>query len=197
MEVQPVLDFKKSRKTIIEMLLDRKYEIVHPKEINEDAAELYKIMNFKDSLIIGKNEEEDIHVHFVFEKMGIKTANEIIEKILKNDIKHIILVCKGGYTTFAYQTFLSSCKEHKLDIETFLQDELLFNVTKNITQPQKMELIRDKTLIKLFHQTMSIKRKQGLLILSGDPINKYYHGKPGEMYKVTRRGGQFDYINII
>jgi len=201
MEVQPVIDFKKSRKTVIEMLLDRQYKIIHPIKTNEyveeDANKLYTIMNFDDSLIIGQNDTEDIHVYFIFSKIGIKVATSIVDKIIKNDIKHTILVCRGGFTTFAEQTIKSSSKEHNIDIETFLQDKLLFNIMKNETQPQRIEHIKDNNKIKLLHQTLSIKKKQSLMILSSDPVNKYYHGKPGEMYKVTTRGGKLDYYNIV
>jgi DNA-directed RNA polymerase subunit H (RpoH/RPB5) len=202
MEVQPVIDFKKSRKTVIEMLLDRKYKIIQPvqtdKYIEEDTKKLYTIMNFEDSLIIGQNEEkEDIHVYFIFSKIGIKVATSIIDKIIKNDIKHTILICRGGFTTFAEQSIKTSSKKHGVDIETFLQDKLLYNIMKNETQPQSIEHIKDKNRIKLLHQTLSIKKKQNLLIQSVDPVNKYYHGKPGEMYKVMTRGGKLDYYNIV
>jgi DNA-directed RNA polymerase subunit H (RpoH/RPB5) len=201
MEIQPVIDFKMSRKTVIEMLLDRKYKIIKPIKtdiyVEENTKELYTIMNFDDSLIVGENDIEKIYVYFIFAKIGIKIANSIIDKILKGEMQHTILVCRGGYTTFAEQTIKTTCKEQKVDIELFLQDKLLYNITKNFTQPQKIEHVNDKKRIKLLLQTLSIKKKQGLLIQSNDPLNKYYHGKVGEMYKVTTRGGQLDYYNIV
>lgn len=201
MEVQPVIDFQISRKTVIEMLLDRKYQITHPFNsdtyINENTKELYNMMNFEDSLIIGTKEEKKIHVYFLFDKVGIKFASTIIDTILKEEYKHVILVCRGGFTTFAEQTIRESSKKHEINIETFLQSKLLFNCMKNFTQPLSIEHITDKNTIKLLHQTLGIKKKQNLLIQSSDPVNKYYYGKPGEMYKVMTRGGKIDYWNII
>jgi len=201
MEVQPVIDFKKSRKTVMEMLLDRKYKITHPIKtdvyIEENTNKLYTIMNFEDSLIIGTDEEgKKIHVYFIFSKIGIKVANSIIDKIIKDEITHTILVCRGGFTTFAEQAIITSCKKNNFDIELFLQDKLLYNITRHFTQP-KIEHIKDEETIKLLYKTLNIKKKQGLIILSSDPINKYYYGKTGEVYKVTKRGGQIDYYSIV
>lgn len=201
MEVQPVIDFQISRKTVIEMLLDRKYKITNPYSsdtyIEEDTNELYSKMNFEDSLIVGKKGEKKIQVYFLFEKIGIKFANTVIDTILREEHKHVILVCRGGFTTFAEQTIKDSAKKHQIDIETFLQSKLLFNCMKNFTQPLSIEHITDKNIIRLLHQTLGIKKKQNLLIQSSDPVNKYYHGKPGEMYKVMTRGGKVDYWNIV
>lgn len=197
MEILPVIDFKQVRNTVYEMLTDRKYKITKPENIQEDLNKLYNIMNFENSLIVGENEEESIYVYFLFEKIGIKNATNIIESLIKNNIKHVILIFREGYTSFAELKLISANKEYNICIELFLEEKLKYNVTKHITQPKHIEHIKDPKMIKNILQTFNIKKKQGLLILSNDPVNRYYHGKPGEMYKVTLKGGQVDYYNIV
>jgi len=190
-----IVKFQKSRATVLEMLKDRKYVIEYPDKEKIDPAinQLQMIMNFKDSLIIGNNGKEKVYVYFIFEKIGVKTANTIIETLEKDKVNHIILVCKDGFTTFAEQ----SIKKNNLEIELFLQDQLLYNIMKNEYQPLSIDHIKDKETIKLLHQTFSIKKKQNLMILNSDPVNKYYNGKPGEMYKIITRGGRLDYYMVI
>jgi DNA-directed RNA polymerase I, II, and III subunit RPABC1 len=73
-------------------------------------------------------------------------------------------------------------------LEMFVLDELQFNITKHILVPEHI-LLTDK-------QGFDIKKKLGSrlpVLLSSDPVSRFYKFKRGNIIKVIRRNGYIAY----
>jgi DNA-directed RNA polymerase subunit H (RpoH/RPB5) len=194
-----------AKRTVTEMLQDRHYDIV----FNSDVDTKKDLDNFKSTKVIGERNGTRIHAYFVFgefsgEKIGIKKANELLDDIQnpssdsdsdsdsdteeRDVVTHCIIVSDEGYTPSASKRFKSVIPN--LEIETFMVDELLYNLTKHECQPKKIELIEDPKLIQSVYTTFGINKKTNMKICTPDPVNRYFNGKPGGMYKV-------DYVTIV
>lgn len=204
MEVSDTILYANARKTIYEMLTDRGYEIINKKE-KETELELKNIMTFEESIIRGTNGDESISVYFVFDKIGVKDATDIIKFLVNDECKHAMLICKEGYTPCSYKLFnkpVLSVAENKdqpvdIEIEVFLMDNVMYNITKHIYQPKHIKLIKDKATIKKVYKTFNINKAKNININLTDPINKYFNGKSGDMYKVHHQGGRIEYVTVI
>lgn len=210
MNISPITQFKQVRVTIFEMLKDRGYDIIQPAnliETDNDIKDVMDIGNSDDNIIIGKSSFDTIYVYFFFEKFGIKQANDIIEILHENEYEHAMIVSTENITSFASKLFKppitymdETSKENitlNLEIELFTMDRLLYNITKHSYQPKKITLIKDIQEIKFVYKTFNINKKKNMNICITDPINRYYNGKSGEMYKVEYKGGRIDYVTII
>ena len=202
-----------AKRTVSEMLQDRHYDIVFA----SDTETKEDIDDFKAPKIIGERNGVRIHAYFVFgfiigEKIGIKKANELLEDIMKRPsedsdsdsdsdaeepdiVTHCIIVSDEGYTPSASKRFKSVIPG--LEIETFMMDELLYNLIKHECQPKKIELMEDPKLIHSVYTTFGINKKTNMKICSSDPVNRYFNGQPGGMYKVHHKGGRIDYVTIV
>lgn len=81
---------------------------------------------------------------------------------------------------------LASERDTQINMQFFVVDELLFNITKHVLVP-KHEVITDEKEIAGLVERYNVKsRHQFPLILKSDPVAKYYGIKPGQVVKITR-----------
>jgi DNA-directed RNA polymerase subunit H (RpoH/RPB5) len=198
MQVSQINKYKCARGTIMEMLGDRGYSMIKPEPgIDEVITDLYTKMGMESSEMIAESDDSSVYVYFFFEKLGINEAKELVQHITENDYTHAIMVVDGGYTPFAEKYLVSQCENSTIDIELFHLKKLQYNVTQHVLQPE-IEHIKDNERIKLVYKTFGITSDtMNLNIRLDDPINKYYNGKPGEMYKVSHKGGRIEYVTVI
>ncbi|KAI5192829.1 DNA-directed RNA polymerases I, II, and III subunit RPABC1 [Nematocida minor] len=180
------------QKTIYQMMKDRGYVVSDSDlDMTLDAFKSeYTIlvttgskhalsMLFQHSTIAGKQ----LFVFFpdsaYFKAKDIKLY---ISTLGKQNIHNGIIVCKETLKAHSLKALDESRKDY--DLELFYVRELLFNITKH----------RDVSK----HILLSEEEKQGVLkerkigeaqlkkILMEDPVNKYYAGKRGQLYRIVR-----------
>lgn len=203
MELSKIQAYRQIRKTIYEMLSDRKYQITQPNNLNETDETLVSRFDMKKSKIVGVNDNnEEICVLFVFDKIGIKEGQDIISYLIEEEIEHVIVVA-SEYTPQGSKLFkkgsydIDNEYEMDIEIEMFTMERLLYNITKHQYQPKKIELIKDKKIINEVYKTFKISKAKNINIALSDPINKYYNGKSGDMYKVLFKGGRLEYVTVL
>lgn len=159
--------------TIIEMLHDRHYKI----QDNDD--EISAIKNNKV-----------LKVFFLQNpKIGIKNINNIFEKLQENNINNAIIVHTGNISSFAKQLLDDNGKDYSIEI--FHEDELVFNITHHHLVP-KHEIISNEIKQEL-KERYKISDKQFPYIYDNDPVCKYYNGKPGDLFRITRNDSSIYY----
>lgn len=178
------------RIVILKMLKIRGYYI-------EDSDEF---INSKDEeFLTHKIDDEDSKIFVFFPKMnskvGVFTIRQYIKEMQDNDVKQAIVVVKDAITAFAKQVFVEA---KPLVIECFKENELLIDKLSHVLVP-KHEIISDeekKELLKIY----KAKDSQLPKILSSDPIARYFGGRKGQVFKITRpseSSGDYIYYRII
>ena len=160
------------RKTLYEMLTDRGYD-----RVEDDTYESVVAFN--------TTTEHRVLVYFVYDnKVSVKRMKSIKDVIDEGDnYTCLILVYKSAITAFAKQFIVTDMKD--LNVQIFSESELSFNITKHELVP-KHEILsaeeRNKTLRK-YRTTL----KHFPMILSSDPVARYYGVLPGTMMRITRK----------
>ena len=161
------------RITLHEMLKDRGYANIE----HEDDV----------SIVASKTNQDNrnVMVYFIYEpKVSVKRVKSIKET-LDNDKKMyecLILVYKTAITTFAKQFITTDVND--LFVQAFSERELSFNVTKHHLVPKHQVLTPEekRNIVKRYRTQM----KHFPLMLSSDPVARYYGLLPGAMVKITR-----------
>lgn len=159
------------RVTLHEMLKDRGYDnIVHENDV---------------SIVATKHDNRSVMVYFIYEpKVSVKRVKSIKEAIDndENTYECLILVYKTAITTFAKQFITTDVND--LFVQAFSERELSFNVTKHHLVPKHQVLTTEekRNVVKKYRTSM----KQFPLMLSSDPVARYYGLLPGAMVKITR-----------
>ena len=194
--------YYKVRKTIIEMLHDRNYNVSdEEKNLNySDFSEKFyeNQINFEGTY--KDNDDKLILIYFFLENktfgkkdlVGLKTL--VNEKYVDKDL-NIIIVLQDKPTSQINKEIL--IEDYK-NIEIFLVKNLLVNVTKHIFVPKHEILSQEegKEILEKFKCT----RLQLPKILSNDAIAKYYGMKPGQICKITRNSnitGESIYYRLV
>jgi len=114
------------------------------------------------------------------DKLGVQHVKNI-EKHTEEQKKLVnILIYKNGITSFAK----NAIKDLKVKVECFSYNELTYNVTKHKLVPtHKILSVSEK---KDVLQKFLVKESNLPLILSNDPIVRYFNAKPGTLFEITR-----------
>ena len=171
----------KIRKTLIEMLEDRKYTITD--EIRN--------VNIQHFIAQYENNEIDIildnmYVRFfeddkTFAKNDLKnTYNEIVES--HGEEMNIIIIIKDKIAS-AVKTELE--KDTYSNVEIFTHNELIFNITKNYLVPKHI-LLNEEEKQEVYKKYKMKNNDQFQQILVTDPVAKYYSMKVGDLCKIIR-----------
>jgi len=171
----------KIRKTLLEMLGDRKYQI--PDEVKD--------LNIQHFIAQYENNEIDIvlnnmYVRFFeedksFAKNDLKNNyTEIVEE--HGDTINIIIIIKDKIAS-AVKTELE--KNTYTNLEIFTHNELIFNITKNYLVPQHI-LLNEVEKQEVYKKYKMKNNDQFQQILVSDPVAKYYAMKVGDLCKIIR-----------
>ena len=154
----------------------------------------YKNIKFKDEkndIIVGDKGKKSIQV-FITDiiKFNTEKTQEYINIMQENNIYHSIIVYKKFVTTTAKKNInkLPLNDEVNIKIELFCEDELIFNITKHRLQPT-FKLLTQK-------ENTDFKNKYGKkipIMLTCDPISKFYNYKPGDIIKIIKSNGYVSY----
>ena len=171
----------KIRKTLLEMLGDRKYKI--PDEVKD--------LNIQHFIAQYENNEIDI----VLDNMYVRFFEED-KSFAKNDLKNnyaeiveehgdtinIIIIIKDKIAS-AVKTELE--KNTYTNLEIFTHNELIFNITKNYLVPKHI-LLNEEEKQKVYKKYKMKNNDQFQQILVTDPVAKYYAMKVGDLCKIIR-----------
>jgi DNA-directed RNA polymerase I, II, and III subunit RPABC1 len=171
----------KIRKTLLEMLEDRGYEITDElKSINfQHFIAMYDSNNINFCI-------DNLYIHYFnyiksFSKSDLKNiVSDIKEE--KGESINIIIIIKDKIPS-ATKTELE--KPEYSNVEIFNNNELIFNITKNYLVPQHILLTEEgkKEIYKKYSMSDNSKFQQ---ILVTDPVAKYYAMKVGDLCKIIR-----------
>ncbi len=167
--------YHRIQKTLCEMFEDRHYTIQNKVPIIDSAVEV-------SLLLTGSRQDgERVDAFIIYKKMG---KNEIIKFFTSHlSSKHIILVSKEDFTSFAKQILIDK-REEGYKVEFFLHKELLFNITKHKFQP-KFELMKQDDVQYLLKQ-LQCKLPSLNKMMRNDPVARYYDAQPKQVFKITR-----------
>jgi DNA-directed RNA polymerase subunit H (RpoH/RPB5) len=192
------------RNNIIDLLKDRGFD-------SEHLDELYKDISFEEFKKLFKNHDFDIRVpHNTLKLQGIvyytdifsdKFKKEHLLKALKmiEDTRDpnmnvlLFIIINGKEQSTIRSIILNKHKENKslpdgkrLNIEVFNFNKLKYNPTKHVDVPRHI-LINDKSEIEHIMKVYKVTDKGSFpRILMADPINKWYGGKPGNLFRIIR-----------
>jgi len=181
----------KSRKTILEMLVDRGYEQVISKQMSEDkfikwASEISDNINVikKEMEMVVEDSKGEILVHWqIPPKLGSQEITNLVSYMRELDITRAIVIIEGSITPHAKGTIKTLRQEATL-IDVFTIRDTQFNISKHVLVPchQICSSGEKSRLMK----TYSVNRKQLPNICFNDPMVRYLGAQKGELIKITR-----------
>ncbi|CDW81674.1 polymerase ii (dna directed) polypeptide e [Stylonychia lemnae] len=184
------------RKTVLQMLKDRSY-IVSDKKLNQTLDEFKASYNgSRDSLnllverraqhdaegnVIVSDEAQRLIVFFPDQdKLNMQALKQIALKMIEINCFNSVVVIKGA--TQISRRELDELKP--CEIECFLQQELLVNITEHELVP-KHEVLSDQAKHELLKK-YRVRDSQLPKIQVEDPIARYYGVKRGQVMKIVR-----------
>ncbi|OAG29925.1 DNA-directed RNA polymerases I, II, and III subunit RPABC1 [Nematocida displodere] len=181
------------QKTIYQMMKDRGYTV------SETDAEM-SIEEFKKaypslvttgskhalSMLFQHSSETKRQLFVFFPDSAYFKAKDIklyISTLGKQNIYNGIIVCKDTLKAHSLKALDEARKDY--DLELFYIRELLFNITKHKDVPRHTLLTEEEK------QHLLKERKVGenklRKILTSDVVNRYYGGKRGQVFRITRQ----------
>ena len=200
MDFQEKTNLFKIRKTVLEMLSDRKYIIPDIENITFEQFNIKcdnkNIDIFIDDTVIDKK----VYIHFHNEQKGFSKNDlkNIIQKIT-NDYEdeniNLILILKDKENSAITKELT---KEIYKNVEIFLKKNLLFNITHHNYVPKHIILTKEQEeeLLEKYNSTKSKLPK----ISKTDPVAKYYGMKPEQICKIIRKSpevGEIFYYRLV
>ena len=182
------------RKTIFEMLADRGF-VVSERYRNESkeafAQQWAEIVTRgggrRDMVILVQHAQtgEQLIVFFpedTSKRVGVKPIRELAEKMEEKSISRGIIVVQQPLTAFARSAVSEAAP--RLEIEVFMESELVVNVTHHELVPKHVPLSPEEKRSLL--DRYKVRENQLPRILSTDPVARYYGVRKGVVMKIIR-----------
>jgi DNA-directed RNA polymerase I, II, and III subunit RPABC1 len=176
----------KIRKTVIEMVEDRKYIVPDSDKINfEEFSAQFDAKNL--DIFIPDENKSPIYIHFHNENKSLAKSDlknlveSLIEKYNNHEIKIIILLKEKGNGSI----FKELNKEEYKHVEIFMNKNMIFNITHHQMVP-KHSLLSSEEEEEMLEKYNTTKNKLPK-ILRSDPIVQYYGMKPDQICKIIRK----------
>ena len=176
----------KIRKTVIEMVEDRKYIVPDSDKINFEVFSAQFDAKNLDIFIPDEN-KSPIYIHFHNENKSLAKSDlknlveSLIEKYNNHEIKIIILLKEKGNGSI----FKELNKEEYKHVEIFMNKNMIFNITHHQMVP-KHSLLSSEEEEEMLEKYNTTKNKLPK-ILRSDPIVQYYGMKPDQICKIIRK----------
>jgi len=158
------------------MFFDRGYTNILTGDINKGKYSLYALKPDGTPVVSFICEENKLNIQ------GIKDRLSILKN---NNIRHCLIVYKNIITSSA-KKILEVILDY--EIELFSDMELQVNITKHSFQP-KFELASEEEKDYLDEHY----KNKLPVILTTDPISKYYNYKRGQYVRITRKNNNIIY----
>jgi len=189
----------KIRKTVIEMVEDRKYIFPDSDKINfEEFSSQFDAKNL--DIFVNNENKSPIYIHFHNENKSLAKSDlknlveSIIEKYNNHEIKIIILLKERGNGSI----FKELNKEEYKHVEIFMNKNMIFNITHHQLVP-KHTLLSSEEEEEILEKYNTTKNKLPK-ILRTDPIVQYYGMKPDQICKIIRKSpevGESVYYRLV
>jgi len=175
----------KVRKTVLEMLADRKYDVPANFHISfEDFLLLLEENNLDIHLM--KEEKKSVFIRFLYDfnkNLTKKDLDAFIEEINTTTVDpniHIILILKNTPSKNNMEML------NKIDnLEVFSMDYMSFNITKHVLVPQHI-LLTEEEQQEVFKKYRCTKAQLPKLPKT-DRVAKYYGMQSGDVCKIIRK----------
>ena len=176
-------------KTVLDMLSDRDFSI--PDKNNNLSLDEFKILFQNKQLDIYVDHSisntkcyvKFIHNNKIRPNILREYIQQIKEEYLPNPEDQLIIVLKHKLNN----TLLNIPKDTQFKfVQLFWMKHLFFNITKYDLVP-KFERIPDNEVVILLKKLHITSKLQLPVMLTDDPISKYYAYTPGTVCKITRK----------
>lgn len=178
------------RKTIFEMLKDRAYTVLE--EVHETLAQFREAFGQEDPIsvrdhldVIGDRKGQALAVFFCHGKngkLGIAHIKDLFTKLKVRGAHKMLLVVPLGLTPQTKKFIKELPPPYR--IECFVEEELIFNITKNVRVPKHQVLLPRQKRALL--QKYRVEAKQLPSLLPTDPVARYYGLQRGQVVSITR-----------
>jgi len=182
------------RKTIIQMLTDRGYLVAQSYfdetlDIFKEKALVDSVMRRDNLTLLFKLKDDPAEQIFVFfpdeGKIGVKPIRNYCDKMKEEGVQKAVLVLKQQLTSFAKQAVSeASVNPSQFKLETFLETELLVNITEHQLVPKHVKLRKDEK--KELLERYKLKDTQLPRIQIHDPVARYLGLEKGDVVKIIR-----------
>lgn len=190
----------KIRQTILEMITDRGFIVPESENISFEAFIVkYTNKNF-DIYIDDTLKNEKIYVYFHndtknFSKADLKNLMQKLVTTYNEQNIHLILILKDKENS-AINKELS--KDLYKNVEIFLANKMVFNITRHELQP-KFYLLSKEDELEVLEKYNTTKGKLPKMS-KNDPIAKYYGAQTDQIFKIMRKSpevGEYPYYRIV
>ena len=163
----------KVQQTFVDIFSIRNYQIlkkpIFQKNLNENTFELLEGTD---------NDNVKCIVLLIFSKIG----KEKIKKIISDyENVHLIIVSETNLTAKGRQELIG------INIETFLIQQVIFNILNHSLQPKFKLLSLEEIEILLCHLHCNLNDFPKMK--SSDPISIYFNAKPKDVFEIKRTDG--------
>lgn len=183
-----LLQYWKSRETVLEMLTDRGYDVLDMSLTKEEFiewAEEDSIETIKESLAFcaEKGDERTYVAWSVDPKLGLKISNILIE-MEKHKAKRAIVVVDLSVTSNT-NGIITSCRVNKIYIDYFTLEELQINKMKHKLVPKHILCSKAEKL--QVYKAYGIKSSDSLPHMAfDDPAARYFGAVKQDLFKIVR-----------
>lgn len=173
----------KVRKTVLEMIEDRNIKIpVIDKNLTFEQFNVQYTANNIDIYINDEENNKKVYIHFYNsdKSFGKKTLSDLIINITEkyqDDSILIILILKDKENNLVSKELQ---KPNYKNVEIFIQQSLIFNITRHVLVPEHRILTEEE------EKSLKFNKKELPTILKTDPVAKYYGMKTGQICRIKR-----------
>ncbi len=173
----------KVRKTVLEMIEDRNIKIpVIDKNLTFEQFNVQYTANNIDIYINDEENNKKVYIHFYNsdKSFGKKTLSDLIINITEkyqDDSILIILILKDKENNLVSKELQ---KPNYKNVEIFIQQSLIFNITRHVLVPEHRVLTEEE------EKSLKFNKKELPTILKTDPVAKYYGMKTGQICRIKR-----------
>ncbi len=173
----------KVRKTVLEMIEDRNIKIpVIDKNLTFEQFNVQYTANNIDIYINDEENNKKVYIHFYNsdKSFGKKTLSDLIINITEkyqDDSILVILILKDKENNLVSKELQ---KPNYKNVEIFIQQSLIFNITRHVLVPEHRVLTEEE------EKSLKFNKKELPTILKTDPVAKYYGMKTGQICRIKR-----------
>lgn len=166
-----------SRNTSVEMVKDRGYSTDQRVLTQEEFSS--KFQDVSSLKYVAYSGTTPVGVYFLDqEKVGKNSLEGILGEYQRENIRNVIFISTTRISP-ACQSLIHS------GVEFFLEEELLFNITKHSLVP-KHRILKEEEKEEMLRR-MKLKPEQMPKILKRDPVCRYLGAESGQVVEITRK----------
>ena len=200
MDIQEKQILYKVRKTVLEMINDRKFIVPDIENITlEEFTVKYSNKNL-DIYLNDESKNQKIYIHFhndnkSFSKSDLKNIMQKVITTYKDENINLILILRDKENSAVSKELT---KDVYKNVEVFLRKNMAFNITHHEFVPQHIVLTKDEE-IEVLEKYYTTKGKLPK-ISKNDPVAKYYGMKLEQICKIIRKSpevGTYIYYRLV